>query len=234
MKLRLIPIALALLLLCSCGKNEAERSDAPQNNAVASADTEAERRVIEGAEAEPYAEVVTSMLEHFAALDYDGALAYIRESDRAMFDFSDESRRRLYDSLFSHMSCETAAVYSSAGRIFVETDVTSPDMLDVYGDLNLMYIDAMMNGEITSEEESRNFNNEALAGIVAADDLKYKTGRVDVEVVKDADGESRVAFTAELMNAMLGDIQTAQEQVSRAIEEGAEEYTSARDSGAFD
>ncbi len=233
MKLRLISIALCLLLLCSCGKKEAERSDTPKDNSVSTTETET-TRVIEGGEAEAYSGIVTSMLGCFAALDYEGALAYIRESDREMFDFSDESQRRLYDNLFSHLSCETGEVYSSEGRTFVKTDITAPDMLDVYSDLNLLYIDAMMNGEITSEEESRNFNNEALAGIVAAEDLKYKTSRVDIEIAEDTDGESRAVFTAELMNAMLGDIQTAQRQVSQAIEEGAQEYTAAKDSGAFD
>ena len=241
---KLIPIILALTLaLAACGDKEVKRSDNPEDNRVNAeqnvgddkAAPSVDRDIVEDeAEATADRAVLSSMLDGFAGLDYEEALLYIRESDRGLFDFSNTSQKVLYDSLFSHMSYELGDVYTSGGRLYVSAEITSPDMLDVYGDLNLLYIDALMNGEITSEEESREFNNRALPEIVAQEDLKYKTMPVDVELMRDSDGEYRVVFTAELMNAMLGDIQNAESQVSQAIEEGTEEYTSARDAGAFD
>ncbi|MCH5187595.1 MAG: hypothetical protein J1F63_04275 [Oscillospiraceae bacterium] len=244
MKTKLIAIILcAGLLLAACGEKKAERSGDPVDNRVnseqsigANGESNVNRETVaDEAEAEAARSVLAAMLNGFAGLDYEGALLYIRESDRELFDFSNTSSQKpLYDNLLSHMSYELGEVYTSGGRVYVSAEITSPDMLDVYGDLNLLYIDALMNGEITSEEESREFNNRALPEIVAQEDLKYKTMPVDVEIMKDGDGEKRVVFTAELMNAMLGDIQTAGSQVSQAIEEGTQEYTAAKDAGAFD
>lgn len=237
---KIIPFILtAALLLSACGDKEAERSSSPEDNRVTAEQAEkaagkSDRTVLKGDEAEADAAVLSNMLDRFASLDYEGALQYVREADRELFDFDSSTQKPLYDNLLAHMSHETGEVYVSGGRTYVDVEITAPDMLQVYGDLNLLYIEAMMNGEITSEEQSREFNDKALADIVAKEDLEYKTMPVSVELMKDRGGEMRVVFTAELMNAMLGDIQTAESQVTQAIEEGADEYTSAKDAGVFD
>ncbi len=237
MKIKLTAVCVCLcLMLSACGKKEAVRSDDAQDNSVqTSIDSERDREIItDEAEAEEYKAVVAAMLDCFQALDYEGAMEYIRESDRGLFDFSDSSQQALYNSLFAKLSYSFGDVYTMNGRIFVETDITAPDMLYVYGEVNLRYIDAIMNLEVTSEEESREFNNRALEEIVNEDGLEMKTMTVQVELMRDSDGVERTVFTAELMNAMLGDIQTAQAQVSEAIEDGLEEYNTAKDSGMFD
>lgn len=241
MKLKFKSIAVFMCIifaLSACGEKEAKRKEEKTDNSVQTVQniqSSEERNILtDEAEISEDKAIVAAMLDGFASLNYEGAMEYIRISDRELFDFSNSSQKTLYDSLFSKLSYDFGEVYTSDGRLFVETNIIAPDMLDVYGEINLRYLDAMMYGEISSEEEAREFNNKALEEIVADEELEMKTMTVSVELMEDSDGVQRVVFTAELMNAMLGDIQNAQSQVSTAIEEGLEEYNTAKESGALD
>ncbi len=237
MKLKLIPIILIFCIaFAACGEKEAERGEKTDNK-VHSQQTETvdeKTPVTDGDELASVNAAAGNMLSSFAALVYAGALVYIRESDRSVISFDNSSQKALYDCMFPKLSYELKEVYTRGGRLYVAADITAPDMLDVYGKVNLRYMDALLNGEIASDEEARQFNDKSLAETVSADDVKLKTTSAEIELMRDADGELRVVLTAELMNAMLGDIQTAQQQVSEAISEGMEEYKSAKDAGALE
>lgn len=241
-KYSLVTLLICLVLaFAACSEKEAQRPDSPNDNSVVSnqgagneSNAKDNKTVITGSEADGNRAVVSGMLDCFIARDYEGALLYIRESDRSLLDFSNTSQMTLYDSIFSRLSYELRDVYTSNGRTFVEAEITAPDMLHVYSEVNLRYLDAMLGGQITSADEARDFNNQALVEVAEAEDLELKTMPVDIELMTDNDGENRIVFTAELMNAMLGDIQNAQAQISEAIQEGTQEYTAAKESGAFD
>ncbi len=236
MKIKFLPICLAaVLVLSACGREKANKPDSEIDNKVKSEAADSVEEVITDEKtASAQRQIVSSMLECFKNLDYEGAMEYIRESDRQLFALDNTSQKTLYDTLFAKLSYDFDSCFVRNGRTFVTTEITAPDMLDVYGELNLRYMDAMLNGEIASEEESRAFNNRVLGEIIAEGEIDEKTMEVEVELQPDADGEEKVVFTAEIMNAMLGDIQTAQQQVSSAIEEGLDEYNSAKDAGAFE
>ncbi len=227
----LIAALIAVLMLAACGEKKAELPEGKVDNKVQTQDNISERESVNSADEKAAMEqTVSGMLGCFSTLNYEGAMEYIQEKDRALFSLDNTSQKTLYDTLFAKLKYEIADCYILEGRSYTEVKISAPDMLDVYGELNLRYIDAMMNGEITNEEESRDFNNKALVEIVEAGDIDYKETAVPVELVKE-DGAFKVVFTAEIMNAMLGDIQTAQQQVSDAIEEGMTEYNSAVEDG---
>lgn len=235
-KIKTICLCLAAALTFSaCGAKRAPAPKEETDNKVAAEQSQEEKiPVTDRAELAADREIVGGMLECFKNLDYEGAMEFIRESDRARFDLSNVSQKTLYDCLFVKLGYEIGDSYVQGGKKYVPVSIGAPDMLDVYGELNLRYIDAMMNGEISTEDESRNFNNEALPEIMESADIKTKTTEVNVELQACADGEERVVFTSELMNAMMGDIQTASDQISKALEEGVAEYNSAKESGALD
>lgn len=240
MKLKsFIAIMCLCLCLCSCGEKKAPKNDSPADNRVTSsaedsAKNDAEKEYADEETAKNDRELISLMLDCYINSDYEGAMEYIRESDRSLFNFGDENQTALYDCLLSKISYEVGEDYYSGGRHYITTEITAPDMLDIYGKINLQYIDAMMNGEVFSAQEARDFNNKTLKEITDEGDYETKTMTVDIELQKDESGEEKAVFTAELMNAMLGDITTAQSQVSQAIEEGMEEYNSAKESGALD
>lgn len=236
MKLKLMAVALSVMMLfCGCGEKYAEKNDNPSDNKVA-------ENVANETETRTYAdeeqtvkdkEIISAMLDCYKNLEYEDALDYIREADRQLFDFSNATQNTLYDNILSQIEYTFGEDYFANGRHYVEVNISAPDMLDIYGKINLQYIDAMLNGEISSEEESREFNNAALKNIIAEGDFNMKETTSKIELQQE-NGEEKVVFTAELMNAMLGDIQNAQQQVSQAIEEGMAEYNSAKESGALD
>ena len=90
----------------------------------------------------------------------------------------------------------------------------------------------MMNGELASSEEAAEFNNAAITDIVNNGEVKENTMEVRVALAEE-DGALRAALTNELLNAMLGDIQGASQQMEETLGESADEYSQAKDAGVF-
>ena len=246
MKVRLSILFIAMVMaLSACGSKQAESPDKDvdntyvgENSGPTETETDAERfPVIDETVVAENNAVVSAMLDCFRDLDYDGALEYIIESDRENLTpyFESANEEVIYPLLLSNMSYELGdSLTDEQGRRYVRTKISAPSMLDIYGEVVLLMNDAVMSGEVTSNEELREFNNQAFIDVVDKNTVGTSTLEVDVELQIDADSALRVAFTTEILNAMLGDIQNAGQQVGDALNEGMEEYVNARNAGAFE
>lgn len=246
MKKILIVLMAALMLLSGCGKKYAEKpeediSNTYQEDTKNPSDDETEGLMINYEiqnDEEIIAEnrrAVGAMLDSFGALDYEGALACVREEDRAMFDVESARSNIVYELLLSRMSYEFGdSLTAGDGGRYLRVSISSPSMLDIYAEIYLMMNDAMMNGEITTAEEARDFNNNAIAQIIDSESISRKTMDVDILLEADGDGVLRPALTPDLLNAMLGDIQNASREINDAVNEGVNEYNSAKAAGEFD
>lgn len=230
MKIKFAAIALCVaMLFCGCGKKQAEKNTNPTDNSVQNqAVGEEKREPVSAEKSESDKKIISEMLACFKNSQYSEAISYIREADRSLFDFDNASQSTLYDSILSKIEYTLGDDYYVNEKHLVDASISAPDMLDIYGKINLQYIDAMLNGQISSEDEAREFNNAALKDIVAQGDYKLKETAVRIELQAE-NGEEKIVFNADLMNAMLGDIQNAQQQVSEAIEEGMAEYNAAKE-----
>ncbi|MGN1098196.1 MAG: hypothetical protein ACI4SS_04805, partial [Clostridia bacterium] len=109
MKIKLLSICFVVVMLFSaCGKKQAQKPENEVDNKVKTESDELSNVEIITDEAEIAADrrVVGAMLDCFKNLDYEGAMEYIRESDRELFDLENTSQRPLYDSLFAKLSYE--------------------------------------------------------------------------------------------------------------------------------
>ncbi len=232
-------VAALIVSLGSAGKKQAQKAENPTDNKVETRETAEEGPVGEltpsedSEYTEACADALKAMLDAFKVLDYSEAVSFMREKDRESFDFDNISE--IHGLLFSRMDYTIGAPYTDEeGRTYIKAVVSAPDMLDVYGYVYLRLSDAMMTGEIQTEEEMYAFNNEAARDIMETEDIGIKETELYVGFEDEDNSRPRVIFTSSLMNAMMGDIQSASQQVSQAINEGLDEYTDAKNSGAFD
>lgn len=244
MKIKIItPFIIAAMLLTSCGTKQAETPDTAVDNSYVGDNTQAAQAekeniflpVDDEVTANENSAVVSAMLDSFKALDYEGALDCIRLEDREKINIEDAEESVAYSMLLSRMSYKIGdSLTDEQGGRYLEVEISAPSMLDVYGEVVLLMNDAVMSGQITSPEELREFNDQAFLEVMENESIGTSTMTVYIELKNDTDEALRVVFTTEILNAMLGDIQNASQQVNDALSEGMNEYTTARDAGAFD
>ena len=245
---RALIICMAAFMLAACGNKYTEKPEEDISNkytdaetdisGVSGEDTPSDAVVYETVNDEAVIaenqSVAGAMLDCFKNLDFDGALGYVRESDREMFDVETAGSNLIYNLLPARMSYEFGeSLTDEDGRRYISVDISSPSMLDIYSSVFLLMNDALINGEITADE-TRDFNNDAIYDVVEGGDYDYITTNVVIEFQNDADGELRTVLTPELLNAMLGDIQNASQQINEAMSESVDEYNSAKAAGEFD
>lgn len=239
MKTKLLTILILMsLTLAGCGVKQAEVPEGQVDNAYVGGGVEQSAELTPETDEAAIAEnrlVAGAMLDCFMALDYDGALVYMRENDREMFNVESAQDSIVYSMLLSRMSYELGESFTDQfGNRYVRAEISAPSMIDVYGEVLLMMNDVIMSGEFESGEELQAFNDQSFVKVIENGEIGTSTITVDIGLENDTDGELRVIFTPEILNAMLGDIQNASQQINEALSEGIEEYTSARDAGAFD
>lgn len=247
MKKILAAILAMLMFLPGCGREQAQKPDGQIDNSYAGEVTDTEpdetdaaeelRELMPVTDEETVAgdrAVATGLLDSFKALDYEGAMAWVREEDRQLMDLESARTNAAYSALLPRMTYELGDSLTDGENRYIRVSVTAPSMKDVYGQVFIRMNDALMNGEISSEEETAAFNNAAIADVVENGDVKVNTMDVDIPLEIDGDGNLRACLTAELLNAMLGDIQNAAAAINEAVDEGMDQYNSAKAAGEFD
>lgn len=246
MKKCFIIAAAMLVLLCGCGKKGNENSSAggDGNNVVSeTADDGASEgdtgfvTVTDEAVIAEGRQVVSSMLDGFKALDYEDALVWVRESDREMFmnsAHSSESSETLLSVLLPRISYEFGDSYvDDEGVNYVNVNITTLSMQDIYGQVFIRMNDAMMNGELVPGDQTTEFNNAAIVDVAENGDVSEVTTGTAVRLEKDGDGNLRAVLDQSLLNAMLGDYYGAAQQMEETIGGSVDEYNEAKEAGAF-
>lgn len=239
-----------ILLLPGCGRKQTQKPDSPADNTYNSAGTEGENDADNSdndASATTDLTVVTDetvvaenravasgLLDSFQSLDYEGALARVLEKDRELMDVKSARSNAAYNALLPRMTYELGDSLTDGENRYIRVSITAPSMSDVYGQVFIRMNDALMDGEISTDEEVAAFNDAAIADVVENGDIKSNTMDVDIAIEPDTDGNLRARLTQELLNAMLGDIQSAAAAINEAVDEGMDQYNSAKASGEFD
>ncbi len=242
-------IALVLVLaLAGCGRKQADKPDEQISNSYngsAAQQTGTEDALPEEEEHEfqPVTDeeviaanraAASAMLDCFQKLDYEGALANAREEDRQLMDVESARNNVAYAALLPRMSYELGESLTENGVNYISAKISAPSMREVYGQVFIRMNDAMMNGEVATSEEAAEFNDRALVEVLESGEINNTSTDVYIRLDTGSDGVLRPALTPELLNAMLGDIQNAANEINETVNETANSYNAAKASGDLD
>ena len=110
-----------LVLLGGCGTKKTEKPAGSVGNSYENGETEAASSpdgeeapvaVTDEAVIAENSAAVSAMLDCFKALDYEGALALVRESDRELLNVESARANAAYNALLPKMTYETGACYA--------------------------------------------------------------------------------------------------------------------------
>ncbi len=245
MKKTAILALILALALSGCGRKQAEKPDEQIDNSYKGGETQTEEAVpeeelhyflpVEDEEVIAAGRAAASaMLDCFQKLDYEGALANVREEDREMLDVDSARSNAAYTALLPRMSYELGDCLTENGVNYISAKITAPSMSEVYGQVFIRMNDAMMSGEVTTAEEAAEFNDRSLVEVLESGEINNTSTDVYIRLDAGGDGTLRASLTPELLNAMLGDIQNAANEINETVNETANSYNAAKAAGDLD
>lgn len=218
-KLLMCIICLSLALsLCACGDGEGETAPS-QAESVETETGIIPADVPEDSEAAINVKAtVKNYLDTFISCDFDAIKEIIHEDDEWYFNFEDEEQLEFYKAIFPQIEYKFEFVSEHEGVYGVMTEITSPDMSEVYGTVITDYIDATTGHSTKSTQEIMNESTERMLEMIKSPSLPRRVGRLYV-YVEYINGEYIPRCDAYLTNELTGGAPEISDEISSTLSE---------------
>lgn len=169
-------------------------------------------------EAKCVKETVKEYLDTFVSCDFDAIKNAIHEEDQWLFNFEDEEQLAFYKAIFPQLEYKFEFVSEHEGVYGVMTEITSPDMSEVYGRIITDYIDATTGNSDKSKEEVAGERTKKMLEMIVAPDLARRVERLYI-YVEFIDGEYIPRCDAYLANELTGGAPEISDEITSTIME---------------
>lgn len=212
-------ICLSLTIsFCACGNEESETAPT-QNESIETETGIIPADVPEDSEAAINVRAtVKNYLDTFISCDFDAIKEIIHEDDEWYFNFEDEEQLEFYKAIFPQIEYKFEFVSEHEGVYGVMTEITSPDMSEVYGTVITDYIDATTGHSTKSPQEIMSESTERMLEMIKSPDLPRRTGRLYV-YVEYINGEYIPRCDAYLTNELTGGAPEMSDEITSTLSE---------------
>ncbi len=184
---------------CSRGVSDEDASTTPTEDG-----TIIPNDVPEGSEADiAVRKVVSEYIDTFISCDFDAISNVLHEEDKWLFNFESEDQLAFYNAIFPQIDYEFEFVAEHEGVYGVMTQITSPDMAEVYGTIITRYIDATTANDNDALRDIVDNNTEAMLELLSSPTLGRRVERLYI-YVEYIDGEYIPRCDMYLANELTG------------------------------
>lgn len=163
-------------------------------------------------------ETVSAYLDTFISCDFDAIKAAIHPDDMQYFNFESEDQMTFYNTIFPQIKYEFEFVSEYEGVYGVMTEITSPDMAEVYGAIITAYIDSATGESDVSAREIIENSGDRMIEMLKSPDLKRRVGRLYI-YVEYIDGVYIPRCDMYLANELTGGAPETSDAISSSINE---------------
>ncbi len=170
---------------------------------------------------------VKGMFEAFKNLDFEEAQKYVNVGDiTSVSDEASVNVEKIIETVFGSLDYEIVSSEKVDDHVVVKTKITAIDMKPVMSDffskaLEYALANAFSSSQPTEEETTAKME-EILVECLSKSDLTTVTNEVAIKVVKNEDKKWEVEAEDDFVNAVLGGLMDAVEEMSDAFNSAAE------------
>lgn len=199
----------------ACNKDNTEiPTEAPTEAATHAHEEIIPDTVPEGSEADIQVRAaVKEYLDTIIACDFDKIKENLHADDAWLFNFESEDQMKFYNAIFPRVKYSFEYVAEHEGVYGVMTQITSPDMAEVYGTIITDYIDQRT--EIGSVELD---TTDVMIDLVTDPDISLREQSLFI-YVEYIDGEYIVRCDAWLANELTGGAPEVSDELSNTLNE---------------
>lgn len=210
-----------VLAIAGCGSNDATVETESVETTTEEA-TIIPNDVPEGSEADiAVRETVSEYLDTFISCDFDAISNALHEEDKWLFNFESEDQLAFYNAIFPQIEYEFEFVAEHEGVYGVMTQITSPDMAEVYGAVITNYIDTYTENNSDALSEIVANNTETMLEMLVSPSLSRRVERLYI-YVQYIDGEYIPRCDMYLANELTGGAPEISSELTSTINETVE------------
>ncbi len=170
---------------------------------------------------------VKGMFEAFKNLDFEEAQKYVNVGDiTSVSDEASVNVEKIIETVFGSLDYEIVSSEKVDDHVVVKTKITAIDMKPVMSDFFSKALEYALSNAFSSsqptEEETTAKMEEILVECLSKSDLTTVTNEVYIKVVKNEDKKWEVEAEDDFVNAVLGGLMDAVEEMSNAFNSAAE------------
>lgn len=162
--------------------------------------------------------VVQSYLDTFISCDFDAVKNVLHEDDKWLFNFEDEEQLAFYKAIFPQLEYKFEFVSEHEGVYGVMTEITSPDMSEVYGSVITDYIDATTGNSDMSQQDIKSQRTERMLEMIKSPELPRRVERLYI-YVEYIDGVYIPRCDAYLANELTGGAPEVSDEITSTLVE---------------
>ena len=161
---------------------------------------------------------VADYLDTFISCDFEAIKEILHEDDRWCFNFESEDQMDFYNAIFPLVEYKFDYVSEYEGVYGVMTEITSPDMAQVYGTIITDYIDSTTGNSEKSPEEIMSGSKDKMLSLIKSPDIPRRVGQLYI-YVEYIDGEYITRCNAFLANELTGGAPETSDEISSSLNE---------------
>lgn len=218
-KLLLSIICLALVFSFSACKNGKDETLVNNEDSIETATGIIPATVPEDSDAAKNVKAtVKKYLDTFISCDFDAIKSILHEDDQWYFNFEDNEQLEFYKTIFPQLKYSFDFVAEHEGVYGVMTEITSPDMAEVYGSVITDYIDATTGNHTKTPEEIASERTERMLQMIKDPNLKRRVEQLYI-YVEYINGEYIPRCDAFLANELTGGAVEVSDEITSTLNE---------------
>ena len=220
-KFFILPLCVLLVLSFSCCTGEKTSESEPT---AVNSQEEIETGIIpndvdeNSEEAINVKATVANYLDTFISCDFDAIKAILHEDDTWFFNFESEDQLAFYEAIFPRIEYKFDYVSEHKGVYGVMTEITSPDMAEVYGTIITDYIDSTTGANNKTHAEILNESTEKMLELIKSPDIKKRVSSLYV-YVEYIDGNYIPRCDPYLANELTGGAPETSDEIQSSLNE---------------
>ncbi|MBQ8541001.1 MAG: hypothetical protein IJ435_05950 [Clostridia bacterium] len=215
----LIFCVVLMFSLCGCNDGATPESETAMQSAEEQSTGIVPNDVPEDSEAAINVKaVVADYLDTFISCDYEKIKENLHEDDRWCFNFESEDQMDFYNAIFPLVEYKFDYVSEYEGVYGVMTEITSPDMAQVYGTIITDYIDSTTGNSNQSPKEIMSGSKDRMIELIKSSETPRRVGQLYI-YVEYIDGEYIPRCNAFLANELTGGAPETSDEISSSLNE---------------
>lgn len=163
-------------------------------------------------------ETVASYLDTFISCDFDAIKSIIHEDDQWYFNFESADQLAFYEAVFPQIEYEFEFVSEHEGVYGVMTQITSPNMAEVYGTVITDYIDSTVGHSDKPVSEIVAENTERMLSLIKSPTLPRRVEKLYI-YVEYINGKYIPRCDVYLANEITGGAPEVSDEITNSISE---------------